>query len=158
MDCFLLSKCEMFFGGSSGICMIAASFRRPYFLINNCPIEGVFSIKRIYPGIFKRIKDLKTNKVLSIREMIDRNLSNTFTTEGFKNKNVENINNTQEEIKEFAVEALNIIENRPEIKDKIIDHQKQAAFKSEIMRDFKIQNMNYENPVGSSFLEKTRII
>ena len=56
MDSFLLSKCEMFFGGSSGIGLLPASFRRPYFLINNCPLEGVFSIKRIYPTIIKRIK------------------------------------------------------------------------------------------------------
>ena len=63
MDCFLLSKCKMFFGGSSGIGLLPASFRRPYFLINNCPLEGVFSIKRIYPTIFKRIKDL-TGKVM----------------------------------------------------------------------------------------------
>ena len=41
--------------------------------------------------------------------MIDKNLCNTFTTEGFENKNVENINNTEEEIKEFAIEALNIL-------------------------------------------------
>ena len=44
MDCFLLSKCEMFFGGSSGIGLLPASFRKPYFLINNCPLEGVFQL------------------------------------------------------------------------------------------------------------------
>ena len=158
MDCFLLSKCEMFFGGSSGIGLLPASFRRPYFLINNCPLEGVFSIKRIYPTIFKRIKDLRTNKVLSIRQMIDRNLCNTFTTEGFENKNVENINNTEEEIKEFAIEALNILENSLKIEDKTIDHQKKAAFESEIIRDSIMKNLEYKNPIGSSFLEKTQII
>jgi len=158
MDCFLLSKCEMFFGGSSGIGLLPASFRRPYFLINNCPLEGVFSIKRIYPTIFKRIKDLKTNKVLSIRQMIDKNLCNTFTTEGFENKNVENINNTEEEIKEFAIEALNILENSLKIEDKTIDHQKKAAFESEIIRDSIMKNLEYKNPIGSSFLEKTQII
>ena len=108
MDCFLLSKCEMFFGGSSGICLFTASFRKPYFLINNCPLEGIFSIKRIYPALFKRIKNLKDNKILSIREMVDRDLCNIFTSEGFKIKNVTNINNTEDEIKEFAIEALNI--------------------------------------------------
>ena len=157
MDCFLLSKCEMFFGGSSGIGLLPASFRRPYFLINNCPLEGVFSIKRIYPTIFKRIKDLRTNKVLSIRQMIDRNLCNTFTSEGFDNKNVENLNNTEEEIKEFAIEALNILENSPKVEDKIIDHQKKTAFESEIIRDSIMKNLEYKNPIGSSFLEKTQI-
>ena len=157
MDCFLLSKCEMFFGGSSGICLIPASFRRPYFLINNCPLEGVFSIKRIYPTLFKRIKNLKDNKILSIREMVDRDLCNTFTLDGFKIKNVTNINNTEDEIKEFAIEALNILNNNVESKDKNLNHQKKELFKSEIVRDSAIRNLEYENPIGSSFLKKTFI-
>ena len=110
MDCFLLSQCEMFFGGSSGIGLLPASFRRPYFLINNCPLEGVFSIKRIYPTIFKRIKDIHTNKTLSIKEMVDRKLCNIFTSNDFKLKGVVNLNNTKDEIKDFAIESLEIIE------------------------------------------------
>jgi len=157
MDCFLLSKCEMFFGGSSGIGLLPASFRRPYFLINNCPLEGIFSIKRSYPAIFKRIKDLKTNEVLSISQMIDRNLCNTFTSKDFRNKNVENLNNTEEEIKEFAIEALNILENGSNENVELIDNQKKLAFENEIIRDSNIKNLEYKNPVGSKFLEKTKI-
>ncbi len=157
MDCFLLSKCEMFFGGSSGIGLLPASFRRPYFLINNCPLEGIFSIKRSYPAIFKRIKDLKTNEVLSISQMIDRNLCNTFTSKDFRNKNVENLNNTEEEIKEFAIEALNILKNGSKEDVEVIDNQKKSAFENEIIRDSNIKNLEYKNPVGSKFLEKTKI-
>ncbi len=157
MDCFLLSKCEMFFGGSSGIGLLPASFRRPYFLINNCPLEGIFSIKRSYPAIFKRIKDLKTNEVLSISQMIDRNLCNTFTSKDFRNKNVENLNNTEEEIKEFAIEALKILENGSNENVEAIDNQKKSAFENEIIRDSNIKNLEYKNPVGSKFLEKTKI-
>ena len=156
MDCFLLSKCEMFFGGSSGIGLLPASFRRPYFLINNCPLEGIFSIKRSYPAIFKRIKDLKTNEVLSISQMIDRNLCNTFTSKDFRNENVENLNNTEEEIKEFAIEALNILENGSKEDFEVIDNQK-LAFENEIIRDSNIKNLEFKNPVGSKFLEKTKI-
>lgn len=157
MDCFLLSKCEMFFGGSSGIGLLPASFRRPYFLINNCPLEGIFSIKRSYPAIFKRIKDLKTNEVLSISQMIDRNLCNTFTSKDFRNENVENLNNTEEEIKEFAIEALNILKNGSKEDVEVIDNQKKSAFENEIIRDSNIKNLEYKNPVGSKFLEKTKI-
>ena len=157
MDCFLLSKCEMFFGGSSGIGLLPASFRRPYFLINNCPLEGIFSIKRSYPAIFKRIKDLKTNEVLSISQMIDRNLCNTFTSKDFRNENVENLNNTEEEIKEFAIEALNILENGSKENFEVIDNQKKLAFENEIIRDSNIKNLEFKNPVGSKFLEKTKI-
>ena len=44
----------MFFGANSGMSTLAASFRKPNFLINTAPLESVFSVKRTYPGIFKR--------------------------------------------------------------------------------------------------------
>ncbi len=156
MDCFLMSRCEMFFGGSSGICMFPASFRRPYFLVNNCPLEGAFSIKRIYPGIFKRIIDLKNNQILSIREMVDRNLCNIFTTDGFKKKNVRCLNNNEEELEEFASEALLIIKEKVIKSVKDFDQIKKN-FISEIIKDDLMQNLEYTNPIGKKFLEKTKI-
>ena len=157
MDCFLLSKCEMFFGGSSGICLLPASFRKPYFLINNCPLEGIFSIKRNYPAIFKRIKNLKTNKILSIKEMIDRDLCNTFTSEEFKIKNVINLNNSEQEIKEFAIEALNILECQKKNRDDVYEQQMKKSFETEIIRDPFIKNLEYKNLIGYDFLKKTII-
>ncbi len=156
MDCFLMSRCEMFFGGPSGICMFPASFRRPYFIVNNCPLEGVFSIKRIYPGIFKRLIDLKNNKILSIKEMVDRKLCNIFTTDGFKKENVSQVNNSEEELEEFAIEALSIIRDK-ESKRKKIYNKKEKEFISEIIKDELIQKLEYKNPIGSTFLEKTKI-
>ena len=157
MDCFLMSRCEMFFGGSSGICMFPASFRRPYFLVNNCPLEGAFSIKRIYPGIFKRIIDLKNNQILSIREMVDRNLCNIFTTDGFKKKNVRCLNNNEEELEEFASEALLIIKEKVIKSVKDFDQIKKN-FVSEIIKDDLMQNLEYTNPIGKSFLKKPKLI
>ena len=67
--------------------------------------------------------------------MIDRNLCNTFTSKDFRNENVENLNNTEEEIKEFAIEALNILENGSKEDFEVIDKQKKSAFENEIIRD-----------------------
>ncbi len=155
MDFFLLSNCEMFFGGSSGICLLTASSRKPYFLINNTPLEGIFSIERNYPALFKRVKDLKTNKVLSIGEMIDKNISNCFISEDFKKKGVINSNNTEEEILEFAKEAVDIIEGR-----KKVDHnfkEKHKIFIEEVKKDPLIRDLSYNNPVGKKFLLDTKI-
>ena len=119
--------------------------------IQNFPKKKAWKIKKI--EIFS--EKLKDNKILSIREMVDRDLCNTFTLDGFKIKNVTNINNTEDEIKEFAIEALNILNNNVESKDKNLNHQKKELFKSEIVRDSAIRNLEYENPIGSSFLKKT---
>ena len=89
--------------------------------------------------------------------MIDRNLCNTFTSKDFRNENVENLNNTEEEIKEFAIEALNILKNGSKEDVEVIDNQKKSAFENEIIRDSNIKNLEYKNPVGSKFLEKTKI-
>ena len=155
MDFFLLSKCEMFFGGSSGICLLTTSSRKPYFLINNSPLEGIFSIERNYPAIFKRAKDLKTNKVLSIKEMVDRNISNTFMSEDFKKKGVININNTEEEILEFAKEAVDIIEGNKKVDQNF--KEKHKIFIEEVRKDPLIGDLSYNNPVGKKFLLDTKI-
>ena len=86
MDLFISSRCQFFFGGASGICMLAATFRKPHFIVNNTPIEGVFSINRKFPGIFKRVRDIKTKKILTIREMVQKGLCNIFKARSFNRK------------------------------------------------------------------------
>ena len=156
MDCFLLSKCEMFFGGASGICNLPVSFRRPYFLVNVTPLESIFGIKRIYPVIFKRLADMKTNKVLTISKMIRRDVCNLKKEELFRLKNVRNIDNTEDEIEEFAIESLNIFENK-NIKKSETQILKQNLFELEVRKDPLIKHLEYHNPIGLKFLEQTLI-
>ena len=82
--------------------------------------------------------------------MIDRNLCNTFTSKDFRNENVENLNNTEEEIKEFAIEALNISKNGSKKILRLLIIKK-LAFENEIILRLKYKNLEFKNPVAQSF-------
>ena len=153
MDIFLFSKCYFTFGGGSGACMLPATFRRPYFMINNTPILAVFSIYRKFPGIFKRIRDLETKEILSVQQIINRGVSSIHHKNKFIEKNVENINNSQEELLDFALEALDIVEKGH------IENQsykiKKKKLEEEIIKDQNLKDLFIKNHIGSKFLENT---
>ena len=54
--------------------------------------------------IFKEHIDIQTKKKLSISEIFDRDLSVAFKSELFKNKNVELVHNSAEDIKQTVIE------------------------------------------------------
>ena len=156
MDLFISSRCQFFFGGASGICMLAATFRKPHFIVNNTPIEGVFSINRKFPGIFKRVRDIKTKKILTIREMVQKELCNIFQAKGFKEKNVENINNSHQEILEFAKECLDSFKHGLSSKNDSLKI-KEKEFCEEISKDKLVKKLFINNLVGKHFLFNTKI-
>ena len=153
MDVFLFSKCYFTFGGGSGVCMLPATFRRPYFMINNTPILAVFTIYRKFPGIFKRIRDLETKEILSVQQIINRGVSSIHHKNKFIEKNVENINNSQEELLDFALEALDIVEKGP-IENKSYKIKKKKL-EEEIIKDQNLKDLFIKNHIGSKFLENT---
>ena len=69
---YLLANSEFYFGSNCGTYAVPTIFRKPVFIINTCPIEGIFAFLRNYPCIFKRTFDLAKEKILTIREMADR--------------------------------------------------------------------------------------
>ena len=105
MDIFLLSNCEFYFGSPSGIVNTLLLFRKPLFVINMIPIEAIFSYKRREPCIFMRLFDEKNNKILSVREMVKKNTLFLFNESDYINNKIKPINNSKEEILEFAKEA-----------------------------------------------------
>ena len=69
------------------------------------PIEAIFSYKRREPCIFMRLFDEKNNKILSVREMVKKNTLFLFNESDYINNKIKPINNSKEEILEFAKEA-----------------------------------------------------
>ena len=87
-EIFLISNCKFYFGSCSGINAVPIIFRKPVFIINFCPIEGIFAYARKYPCIFKRPYDTERKKILSIREMVKKDLLHTFKTEEYNEKKI----------------------------------------------------------------------
>lgn len=157
MDIFLLSKCNFYFGSPSGIVNAALLFRKPLFVVNMVPIEAIFSYKRREPCLFMRLLDKKNNKILSIREMIDKDITHFFRTSDYLKNQIKPINNSKEEILEFAEEAEKRINNNWEKKDDKDFKNLSEQFSNEIKKNSIIQEMFYDNLIGYEFLKKTKL-
>ena len=157
MDIFLLSNCEFYFGSPSGIVNTLLLFRKPLFVVNMIPIEAIFSYKRREPCIFMRLFDEKNNKILSIREMVKKNTLFLFNESDYINNKIKPINNSKEEILEFAKEAEKRV-NDCWFKSEEQDFKNLSnIFNQEISKDYKAKKMFYDNPIGYDFLKKTAI-
>ena len=66
-----------------------------------------------------------------------------------------NLNNTKDEIKDFAIESLEIIEMKKNLRSNVLT-EKDKLF-TQVRKDPIIQNLEYNNPIGSKFLDKTVI-
>ncbi len=154
-EIFLISNCKFYFGSNCGINAVPIIFRKPVFIINHCPIEGIFAYARKYPCIFKRAYDTERKKILSIREMVKKDLLRTFKTEEYNKKKIKLLNNTPSEILSFAIEAEKRV-NSTWISDR--DYLNNSSkFSEEVLKDPLVKNMYYKNNVGQEFLRNTII-
>ena len=72
-DILILSRCYLYLGSDSGIYTVADHFKTKVSFINFPSINflGKYHFDKTSPSIFKMIKDVKTNRILSIKEMLN---------------------------------------------------------------------------------------
>ena len=113
MDIFLLANCTAYFGSDSGVSVIPFCFKKPTYNINYSSTE-IHIHEKMYKSLFmfKRIKNLVNNKLLSISEILKLNLEIKSTPEFYlKNKNLQWVDNSAQEIKSFAFEIVKDLNN-----------------------------------------------
>ena len=107
LDIYLLAKCEFYFGGESGPSDIAFSFKKPCYGINFPPTYLYMSRPHLpWIFIFKRIMDIRTNQLLTLRETFFNKLDGINDSDFLKKKKYKLIDNSSESILEFAIEVL----------------------------------------------------
>ena len=118
----LLANCEAYLGSESGIFSAALIFNKPVYLINTTT-TNIFSMTKFNNRIFtfKRIRNIKTGELLSMKDILQSNFAYCTDSEEFKKNNVELVSNTSEEIKSFAVEMYS------QLNGNIIDGEKDDA-------------------------------
>jgi len=154
-EIFLISNCKFFFGSAGGMAQIPYIFRKPVFFINNCPMASLYVYPRKNPSLFKRLYDVDRENIISVKDMVNRNLLHIAESEIFEKKKIKLINNTPSEILSFAIEAEQRIDKSwvpgKDFKDKF------QKFSQEISRDLIIKKTPYNNLIGEDFLTKTII-
>ena len=117
LDLYLLANCKTIIGGDSGITEVPYYYKKPVHFSNM--VFPFYELTWFCPWliIFKRIKDLKTGKLLSIKEILNSDFANTKNKHEFDEHNVALVENTSEDIKSLAVEIVKEFQKEP-IEDK----------------------------------------
>ena len=105
MDIFLAATCRFFVGNTSGLFLVSTAFGVPSALTNMIP----YDVQGFLPSdlnIFKLIRDKKTKRTLTYREILSTQSSSYRATGLFEESSLEIIDNTQEEIQELVVEMI----------------------------------------------------
>ncbi len=154
LDVYLLRNCKFYFGGDTGPTDIAYNFMRPAFGVNFS--STLINISRSYiPWLFtiKRIKDLKTGKLLTLKEILLSNFAFSSRYDDFRASSVEPISNTDEEIGLFAEEVLKDINNEKyETNEDLINQRKFWDIYYDIVPAAKIEQI--QPKISPVFLRK----
>lgn len=105
MDIYLIAKCEFMMSNGSGIDGIAQMFHKPILFSNLHSVGHVHSWNNRSIAIFKKYKCLKTDKILPLENVFERNLDYIENTSKFNLRKIMKIENTQNELKN-AVEEM----------------------------------------------------
>ena len=105
-DIYLLANCAAYFGGDSGVFAIPFVFRKPMHHVNYSSTQIDFLLDQFItdPVIVKRLWHKEKQRFLSMREIFEIDLADASETFLFEKNGLEVVNNTAEEIREFAIE------------------------------------------------------
>ena len=86
VDIFLSASCLFYYGNPSGPCSLAYQFGRPMLYSNVFPYTHVRanSLNQIVP-----LREVSSSKILSLKELLERDISNIFSPIPYKRKGIE---------------------------------------------------------------------
>ena len=119
-DIYLLSKCAAYLGSDSGTGDVTYLSGKPRFLMNYS-LTMLYSFhhggsemsrKNHFSFIFKHLFDEKTQKKLTLKQIINRNFVGLSNGEELKREGVLPIENSEEEILDLTLEMINYLETK----------------------------------------------
>ncbi len=164
LDIYLASKCRFCISTDYGLDEVMVIFRKPILYIGVAPIGTMETHNKNTLILFKEHIDIKNKKMLSISQIFERNLSAAFKSDLYKKNNVQLIHNTNEDIKNAAIEMDERLNNKwkDTNEETLLQKDFWKIFETNIKKkDF----VNYEikegkqhgilkSRIGSSFLKK----
>jgi len=107
LDIYLAYKSKAYFGSTSGTSAVFQLFGKPTFCIN-CSLTLLNIHMKSHAGLFltKHLYHKKTKKFIGLKKMFDLGINNFAKTDKFENFQVSNISNSEEELKNFAIESI----------------------------------------------------
>lgn len=107
LDIYLVSACRLYLGDSDGLVNVARLFHRPVVVANWIPVSLANTARANCLLLFKRLRDLRTGKVLSFAQLRLNGLDELLDTADYATHQLEPLENDAEDILEatrFMVE------------------------------------------------------
>jgi len=103
-DVYLGANCKFCISDGLGFYAIPAAFRRPNAYVNYSPFHMFYSSRSSDLGVSKVFADVRTGRVLPMRELANYDISNLTRTERLESAGLCVVDNTSQEIKELLLE------------------------------------------------------
>ena len=145
LDIYLAYKCEFCITCSTGWDFVPAyNFRKPLVWTNTIPIGDPIFLPHRFIFSPKIHYDKKRNKYLSLKEIKDLNLSFSYSSINYTDKNITLIENNSRQIKESTKEMIDTLNN--EIRYSSDDEEKQKKLLKIYDELFSYKNGNHMSP------------
>ncbi len=122
MDIYLFSQCRFFVGVSSGPVLTPVLFGVPVVMSNFAPISG-----RPHAGnclfIPKMLWLKEEERYASFEEVLSSDISRIFTSEGYEDRNIKLVDNSEEELRDVVIEMMDKLDGKMSYTDE--DEQRQ---------------------------------
>ena len=158
LDIYLNSQCALFIGCDSGLWVVPYVFGRPIAMVNHTlwlNFERYFTQPKLF--IPKTVWSNQTQKFLSLKEILNGEIKEAYTTQMFAHAEVTLINNSPQEIRDVTVELLERTSGQW-IADEG-DEELQRAFWIAISSFMVLPQYDNERPrIGAAFLRKHKYL
>jgi putative glycosyltransferase (TIGR04372 family) len=106
LDIFLLSQCQFFVGGASGIANVTRLFRRFCFFTNLAPFEVLFPVAKNYyqSGLPKKYWSVEKDRVMNLSEIYESEAHAFYLTSQYEQQGIVLIDNDKAEVREAIKE------------------------------------------------------
>ncbi len=150
MDVFLAATCIFFLGSSpTGLNNLPMLFNRPVATANIAPI-GALPHKESDLSIFKLYYSNEKQQFLTLSEIMKKPIPTCYEDKDFLKEGIKLIDNSEEEIKDLAIEMLDKLENKQiESEENTILQNKFSSYFHE-----KILCYGFESKINYRFLKK----
>ena len=138
LDVYLGANCNFCITTSCGFDAIPSIFRRPVAYIT-VPLQYFFTFSSNYLIITKHHFSKKMKKKLNFSELSEIEIGECEVTSDYKKKDIELIENSPEEIKDFVIEMADRVEN------KWTDGANEKKIQNDFWENYKIKLLNKGN-------------
>lgn len=112
LDMFLGARCRFFFCSATGISEIPRIFRRPIVFVNFIPLEDVHTWGLDDLFIPKRLWLRQERRFMKFREIMESGAGLFYFSKEYKQRDIEPVENTAEEIRSVVVEMEERLDRR----------------------------------------------